>query len=253
MSAFYPVLRIDMSPSWALLQFRWRAPRIFTDIRNNFTDPGIGISCVKPRFFPTSEVRNLRLTYKSTVCTWPSYPSICYKLLALSEIYREYPPSSLRTCKFGWVIWNPASHRVPCCRHDFVAWILNLMFLGHSVIKKYQTVAYYIHSDRRSCPNKHPPPPSSSSWQAKMDEIGGFWIKKCMDLWWTVVIYWQLFCSLMLILRSDFEPVIMYQIQVLLTSAQCTTIRMNMVYSYHSHLRSTICFLNKISSWLVSK
>ena len=42
---------------------------------------------------------------------------------------------------------------------------------------------YRIHSDRRSCPNRHSPPSSSSSWHTKISEINDFFVyKNCVDL-----------------------------------------------------------------------
>ena len=72
-----------------------------------------------------------------------------------------------------------------------------------------QFITYRIHSNRHSCPNRHPPPPSSSCWHTKMGEIDDSCVKNAQihdEL--SLYMYLQLFCPLLMILRSDFETMI---------------------------------------------
>ena len=92
--------------------------------------------------------------------------------------------------------------------------IMCYMYSEHnSVTKEYEIDLYapwchiyHIYSNRRSCPNRRPPPSSSSSWNTKICEIN-FCIKRDFI--------------------SDFEPVIRHQLHV--AHAQCAIIRMNTV------------------------
>ena len=66
------------------------------------------------------------------------------------------------------------------------------------------------------CPNRCPPPSIACSWNTRNGWNWWFLYKKCMGLWWTVLIYCKLFCSLMMDFRSNFEPIILYQSRGLL-------------------------------------
>ena len=75
---------------------------------------------------------------------------------------------------------------------------------------------YRIHSNRWLCPNRHSPPSSSSSWYTKMGEIDDLCIKNA----WAydkLALYLQLLCPLVMYLKSNFGPIIMNHIDVLLT------------------------------------
>ena len=102
---------------------------------------------------------------------------------------------------------NQRTGRMPMQVYSASYWIFNEYLSAGTYI----AVTVIIQIDA------HHPPPWSSSWHTKMGEIGDFCIKNTW-IYNELSIYLQLYCFLMIYLRSDFKPIDIYQIYVLLTS-----------------------------------
>ena len=114
------------------------------------------------------------------------------------------------SCRTG--IGNTKIERLIECRHMFL----------HIIQTRYR-----IHSNRRSFPNRHPPPPIIKVLANRNKWNWWFLYKKYMDKWWTGLVF-----AIILFSDGDIEVrfwAYHYVPSSSLAQTQCITIRMNTV------------------------